>query len=536
MSFLRIASYCLALLFLLTNLSASAQTVFLDARKAIDMRKAVPSSQKFSGNAKATIDSYVEDKSHEMVLIIQINPKALDANTLTITISEGVSQTFEKIKVNDEFWPGMKVWHGRGGAKENPNFQDEAQFYMRNGSVSGSFWIGRRAFRIIQLSDGRVMLSESGEKIKNPQPHPEVKSTRHQISGSLLTPDFVGIMGEPSKPAVSLPAEFVLQLRNTMPALNMGVLPTYQELLAVDRTGAFGAKPMENYGVLQFAAPQPMAAIPFNPTTISPAGINLLFAVTPQALSLKGNSTAFISEVVGEMNQIMSDNNVSVRFNLVGVETFPDYGDAGIAYTRVSRHYELVRARNRTNADLIVVFGIFGSSCIGLAQAEERLPSAAEAYAIVNATCQQFARSTIHEIGHLMGGRHNVERDGRMLPYATGHGYIAKSHYFPSQNGFPAVECTQTIMADQPLAGGCGRSIWRSLWSNPSYKVGDLHKQQPPFNWWGPYQSVYLGNASTANMRGVLEATLPRTRSLRNEKLPESGFEAILMLVTGLFD
>ena len=76
-----------------------------------------------------------------------------------------------------------------------------------------------------------------------------------------------------------------------------------------------------------------------------------------------------------------------------------------------------------------------------------------EAFCVVKALrCATGYYSFIHEIGHLIGCRHNPENDNNSSPYEHGHGYI-----YPD-GGW------RTIMAYSTYCSGC---IRKQYWSNP---------------------------------------------------------------------
>ena len=108
--------------------------------------------------------------------------------------------------------------------------------------------------------------------------------------------------------------------------------------------------------------------------------------------------------------------------------------------------------RERYAADICVLLvnysdGICGDAYTIKAQRDE-------AFCVVTALgCATGYYSFIHEIGHLIGCRHNPENDTNSSPYEYGHGYI-----YPD-GGW------RTIMAYSTYCSGC---IRKQYWSNPS--------------------------------------------------------------------
>jgi hypothetical protein len=77
---------------------------------------------------------------------------------------------------------------------------------------------------------------------------------------------------------------------------------------------------------------------------------------------------------------------------------------------------------------------------------------AEEAFAVVHHECAATTHSIAHEIGHLIGARHDLSIDKIMTPFPYGHGYVNGTKW-------------RDIMSYRESCGGCRRV---PIWSSPS--------------------------------------------------------------------
>jgi hypothetical protein len=80
-----------------------------------------------------------------------------------------------------------------------------------------------------------------------------------------------------------------------------------------------------------------------------------------------------------------------------------------------------------------------------------------EAFAVVHHECAASSYSLAHEIGHIIGARHDLSLDKTMDPFPYGHGYV---------NGMK----WRDIMSYKASCNGCPRL---PIWSNPRVLVKD---------------------------------------------------------------
>jgi hypothetical protein len=78
-----------------------------------------------------------------------------------------------------------------------------------------------------------------------------------------------------------------------------------------------------------------------------------------------------------------------------------------------------------------------------------------EAFAVVHHECAAATYAMAHEIGHLIGARHDLNFDTTMWPFPYGHGYVNDNKW-------------RDIMSQRESCGGCPRL---PIWSGPDVLV-----------------------------------------------------------------
>jgi hypothetical protein len=106
------------------------------------------------------------------------------------------------------------------------------------------------------------------------------------------------------------------------------------------------------------------------------------------------------------------------------------------------------RLRNEKRADIV---GLIVDDPKGCGLSTRVAPDAEEAYFVVHYACAAITISIAHEIGHILGARHDRLTDPINSPYAYGHGYVDGSKW-------------RDIMSYEESCDGCLRIPY---WSNP---------------------------------------------------------------------
>lgn len=192
------------------------------------------------------------------------------------------------------------------------------------------------------------------------------------------------------------------------------------------------------------------------PTADATPTIDLMVAYTPAAATASGGVDALIDLAVAETNTSFTNSGINARVRLAGKLAVP-YAEAGKTFNTILADFVANPAvnaqRNAISADVSVLI-INQTDFCGLA--DDINGTAATAFVIVHYGCATGYYSFGHEIGHIVGARHDLDHDGTLTPYAYGHGH---PEHKPT-GGW------RTIMTYNCDDGSCPTRI--QYWSNPS--------------------------------------------------------------------
>jgi hypothetical protein len=123
------------------------------------------------------------------------------------------------------------------------------------------------------------------------------------------------------------------------------------------------------------------------------------------------------------------------------------FADKGDGYME-----EIFPLREKYKADVAVLIVDDPKGC-GLAT--RVFADAEEAFAVVHHECAAASYSLAHEIGHLIGARHDLNLDKNLTPFPYGHGFVNGTKW-------------RDIMSYKESCGGCPRL---PVWSGPKVLV-----------------------------------------------------------------
>ncbi|MBR0296115.1 MAG: zinc-dependent metalloprotease [Paludibacteraceae bacterium] len=262
--------------------------------------------------------------------------------------------------------------------------------------------------------------------------------------------------------------------------------------------------------------------------------IRVLFLYTNSALNLVGsgyqNEVAMRTVVytyINRANLSFSNSNINAHMALayLGPTSFNEashsWDDVLDYFTTPNDGYidEVHTLRNKYSADVCVLFINKSDYC---GEAEAIKADDDEAFCIVHPTYGCNAKYTaIHEIGHLVGCRHNYGVDVNLIPYRYGHGY----YYYVENN--PNASWRTMMAYENGCETGCQRILY---WSNP-----DVYYQGNPTGTSGIANNARVWNnrASTVSDFRAKDNFILLTSSSNNTTALYQSYETITSMATG---
>ena len=189
--------------------------------------------------------------------------------------------------------------------------------------------------------------------------------------------------------------------------------------------------------------------------------IDIMMLYTPRvAAKYIDVDTDLIALSIEQANQSFKNSGVgNISLNLVHSQKI-DYDDSG--HDHFGHLYRMVdgesvfsivrRLRDEKRADVVALIVDDPSGC-GLST--RVAADADEAYVVVHHSCAALTYSVAHEVGHIIGARHDKRLDPTTSPFPYGHGYVNATKW-------------RDIMSYRASCGGCPRL---PFWSNPTVKV-----------------------------------------------------------------
>jgi hypothetical protein len=207
------------------------------------------------------------------------------------------------------------------------------------------------------------------------------------------------------------------------------------------------------------------------PTTRDPVigdlvGIDVMVPYTTAAKKAVADITATIQLAVAEANQSYVNSGILIKLNLV--DSFE------ITSSEIDKDFDTILAdfvadptvqnhRTSSGADLSALIIDQAEFC-GLSDAILATP--ATAFSIVHYDCATGHYSFAHELGHLMGARHDEKHDPATTPFPYGHGYehpsLVSGQSFRTIMAYP---CDNTPLSCEPRI---------QYWSSPNVRYNNI--------------------------------------------------------------
>jgi len=229
--------------------------------------------------------------------------------------------------------------------------------------------------------------------------------------------------------------------------------------------------------------------------------LRVLVLYTPNANANTSNMQAMVQLSIDQMNQTFINSFVNVEVELAHLQQ-TEYFESNVNPTSSSSHDndltrftlngdgymdEVHSLRSQYSADICVLICDIPQTLNIAGVARSIKSSSQNAFCLVDYFYSYMAMTFAHEIGHIIGCRHNESSDGNNTPYSYGHGFTVDN---PSEGSW------RTIMGTNYSCNNCPRN---PFWSNP--------------NVWTPFG--YAGTISTNNNARVINENIDNVLSFR---------------------
>jgi peptidyl-Asp metalloendopeptidase len=193
--------------------------------------------------------------------------------------------------------------------------------------------------------------------------------------------------------------------------------------------------------------------------------IRVIVAYTKQAASHYHNiEQDLIALAIEETNQSFRNSSIEGVSVELAHAYQTNYKESGTHFDHVFRFAynddgymdEVHRLRSKHHANIGILLVHDPNGC-GLS-AQVAAP-ADKAFAAIHHECAALSYSFAHEIGHLIGARHDLGVDDTLQPFPFGHGYVSPTNTW------------RDIMSYDESCGGCPRL---PVWSNPDIKFNGM--------------------------------------------------------------
>ena len=201
----------------------------------------------------------------------------------------------------------------------------------------------------------------------------------------------------------------------------------------------------------------PPAAAGATPRSLDQIIIDIIIAYTKKAAANYNDvKRELIDLSIEEANESFRKSGIAqVKLRLVHAYQ-TDYVEEGEHFLHVWRFAhkgdgymdEIHSLRDKFRADVAV---LIVDDLKGCGLATRVYADADEAFAVVHHECAATTYSVAHEVGHIIGARHDLSLDTSTTPFAYGHGFVNGTKW-------------RDIMSYKKSCGGCPRL---PIWSTP---------------------------------------------------------------------
>lgn len=317
------------------------------------------------------------------------------------------------------------VWNG---LIEGSNLPVDLMWWP-NGRMTGAFTYNRKRYMIRHVTGMEHAVVEI-DPDKMPPEHAVERATYRRMSGEEMTN-----LQDANNAASYLPKELSKYLEAEQAAGSSKPVDTEIAVLF-----AFTKRAAANYGDIR----KDLLALSIEQTNQSFRASKI------------GNVKVKIADAVEVDYDDSTGNHLNHLWRMV---------DRGDGYLE-----DIHRLREKAKADIVL---LIVDSPTGCGLATRVAPFADEAFAVVHHGCAATSFSVSHEIGHLIGARHDRALDQSTRPFPFGHGYVYQTAW-------------RTMMSYQNACDGCPRL---PIWSSPDVVI----------------DGVKAGDAETNNARVIAD-------------------------------
>ena len=350
---------------------------------------------------------------------------------ITVALSQSTVLTINRTSVDIK--PRMCIWHGSVEGTEAP----ATIIWWPDGKMAGSVQHQGRLYSIRHLGGEMHAVVEMSDE-KMPREHAPMP-TRLRAADANLRDDPLVNQGDAS--TLRPPTKDVLPGKRSQVPVNKK-----------ERIASAASKARE-----AAAKPQPDKSVA-QPNDVV---IDVIVAYTRKAASNYSDVKRELVDLsIEEANESFRQSGLAqVKLRLVHAYQ-TDYVEEGAHFDHVWRladkgdgyMEEIHSLRDKYRADVALLVVDDRQGC-GLAT--RVYADADEAFAVVHHECAATSYTLAHEIGHLIGARHDLNLDKNLTPFPYGHGYVNGTKW-------------RDIMSYKESCNGCPRL---PVWSSPKVMV-----------------------------------------------------------------
>jgi Metallo-peptidase family M12 len=361
------------------------------------------------------------------------------APTLVIPLNEQTTITAYRTRITNN--RTNYIWHGRVQDTNEP----VTLLWWPNGRLSGSVTYKGHVFSIRNIGGGMQGVVETSPKALPPEHAPMSPDAMKRMK---LKQDPLRNKGDASMARPRSSGDPPPDRKNTPARDNT-------KKLEDAATGLHKRTPLK----LALSLETPAKADP--PHTSKEVVVTVLVAYTNAAAAHYANiETDLIALAIEDTNEsfrLSGAENVRIELVHAYQNTYVESGSHFDHVFRFADHgdgfmdeMQALRDKHRADVGILIVHDPQGC---GLAA--QVLAPARRAFAAIHHECAAASYSLAHEIGHLIGARHDLALDDELKPFPYGHGYVHETKW-------------RTMMGYKDNCGGCPRL---PVWSNPRLKV-----------------------------------------------------------------